>query len=476
MRERLNRDHPSAPDARSLKDPPLLSRWKLAVFSGPAIPLAALGLPLVVFLPNYYADDLAMPLALVGFAFALIRSIDIPVDPLLGALMDHTRTRFGRFKPWMAASIPVLMASIYMLFMARKGVGFAYLSAWLFVGYLGFSMAYLASIAWGASLELSYEGRSRVYTWLQGVSVLGSLLVLILPAVLAKAGVGGDAAGVQAMGWFGIVLVPVAFIACLALVDERKVAASRPRAGLADYARVLRRGSVLVLLGTDLSISTATAVAGSLFFFYFEQLKGFSKGDAEIFLLAYFVSALGGGVIWMALGNRIGKHRALAVGGVVLAGSLLLANAIPPGRFWIMLGAMALAGVPFSTSSVLVRSMLADISDQERLHSGEDRTGLLFAISSGNVKIANAAAVGVTFAVLQMIGFNPTDGAVNSPPALQGLGVLFAIGPSALALVAAVLILRYPLTAERHGEIRRRLDAMDAASAAGELHGPSAAE
>ena len=438
--------------------------------------MAALGLPLVVFLPEYYANDLAVPLAAVGFAFALVRSIDIPVDPMLGALMDHTRTRFGRFKPWVAASAPVLIISIYMLFMARKGVGLAYLSVWLFLGYLGYSMAALSTVAWGAGLELSYKGRSRVYTWIQGVTVLGVVLVLILPAVLARLGIGGDAGGIHAMGWFAIALTPVTFAAALGLIGERKVIAPRPRAGLMDYVRVLRRGSVLTLLGADLSISTATAIAGSLFFFYFQQLKGFTKGDAETFLLAYFISALGGGWVWLALGNRIGKHRAMAVGGAALAASLVLANAVPAHHFWIMLGSMGLAGLPFSTSSVLVRSMLGDIGDEERLRSGEDRTGLLYAISSGNVKIANAVAVGGAFAVLQMLGFNPVAGAVNSPRALVGLDILFAFGPAALALVAAGLILRYPLDAMRHGEIRRRLDELDAASAAKERYGPSAAE
>src|ERR1700761_8839238 len=96
---------------------------RLAVFAGPAIPMAALGLPLVVFLPEYYSNDLGLPLASVGAAFGLVRFLDIGIDPLLGGLMDRTQTRFGRFKPWMAAGAPVLIAAIFMLFMARRGVG-----------------------------------------------------------------------------------------------------------------------------------------------------------------------------------------------------------------------------------------------------------------------------------------------------------------------------------------------------------------
>jgi glycoside/pentoside/hexuronide:cation symporter, GPH family len=49
------------------------------------LPIAALGLPLVVYLPPYYAGTLGLPLATVGFLFAFVRIVDIPLDPLLGA-------------------------------------------------------------------------------------------------------------------------------------------------------------------------------------------------------------------------------------------------------------------------------------------------------------------------------------------------------------------------------------------------------
>jgi glycoside/pentoside/hexuronide:cation symporter, GPH family len=239
---------------------------------------------------------------------------------------------------------------------------------------------------------------------------------------------------------------------------------------------VMRNRAVLLLLGTDLSLSTAVGVIGTLFFFFFQQLKGFTKGQAELLLLAYFVSAVGGGAIWMMLADRIGKHRSLAVAGGAFVVTLALALAVPAHHFWITLAAMLAAGLPYSASSVLVRAMLGDIRDEERLRTGEDRTGLLFAISAGNVKIANAIAVGATFPILQLLGFNPTAGVANSARALAGLAALFGVGPGLLGLLASALILRYPLTAGRHAEIRRRLDEIDAARAAGELYGPSAAE
>jgi GPH family glycoside/pentoside/hexuronide:cation symporter len=83
-----------------------LSSWRLSAFALPCLPLAALGLPLVVYLPEYYANDLGLNLSIVGAAFMLVRIADIMVDPFLGAAMDRSRSRFGRFRPAMVIGAP----------------------------------------------------------------------------------------------------------------------------------------------------------------------------------------------------------------------------------------------------------------------------------------------------------------------------------------------------------------------------------
>jgi GPH family glycoside/pentoside/hexuronide:cation symporter len=67
---------------------------------------------------------------------------------------------------------------------------------------------------------------------------------------------------------------------------------------------------------------------------------------------------------------------------------------------------LVLAGLPYSAAPLLVRSMMADIGDEERLASGVDRTGLLYAIVNGTVKLGYALAIGV-FLLLSWLGFDP---------------------------------------------------------------------
>ena len=78
----------------------------LLAYAFPSLPLAGLGLPLVVHLPTYYAREIGLPLAAVGSAFLMVRLIDVVFDPLIGWGMDRTRTRLGRFRPWLIAATP----------------------------------------------------------------------------------------------------------------------------------------------------------------------------------------------------------------------------------------------------------------------------------------------------------------------------------------------------------------------------------
>ena len=84
-----------------------LPAWRLAVFAALAIPLAGAGLPLAVYLPPYYAQELGLGLGAVGLIFMLSRVWDAVTDPLVGVLSDRSRSRFGRRKPWIAAGAPL---------------------------------------------------------------------------------------------------------------------------------------------------------------------------------------------------------------------------------------------------------------------------------------------------------------------------------------------------------------------------------
>lgn len=122
-------------------------------FAAISLPLSALGLSVGVQLPPYFASQLGVSLAVVGGAFGIVRLLDIWLDPIIGLGMDRTRTRFGRYRVWMVAGAPLLIAAVYMLYNAPKGATQVYLIIWLLAMYLGQSIMGLSHSAWAAVLD-----------------------------------------------------------------------------------------------------------------------------------------------------------------------------------------------------------------------------------------------------------------------------------------------------------------------------------
>lgn len=432
----------------------------LAAFAAPSIPIAAMGLPLVVYLPEYYINSLGLPLATVGAAFLIVKLVDMALDPFLGGLMDRTRTRFGRFRPWLAAGTPVIAVGTFALFMAKPGVGPLYLWFWLSILYVGYSMVVLSQTAWGSVLSSDYQQRSRVYGWWQAGNVVGMILVLCLPPIVTGVFKGDHLDSVRAMGWFIVILAPLTVLLAVTTVGEPPSPPPQARTGFKQYINLLTRPSVQRLLAADLLMGLAPGIAGTLFLFFFERIKQFDKTQAGILLLVYFLAALAGAPLWPLLAKRLGKHRALIVASIVYAVVQLCAVITPPGNSSLGMVVLVLAGLPYSAAPLLVRSMMADIGDEERLQSGVDKTGLLYAIVTGTVKLGYALAVGV-FIVLGWMGFDPKTQTPAGDAALIGL---YAFAPAGLGLLVAAIMLRYPLDANRVAEIQRQLAARDAAT------------
>jgi Na+/melibiose symporter-like transporter len=437
--------------------PRRLTRRDLALFAAPCLGLAGIGLPLTVYLPTFYSAELGLDLSAVGVAFMLVRLIDIGLDPILGVAMDHTRLPFGRFKAWLMAGIPVMMAGSALLFFGRHGVGSAYLATGLALAYAGWSICVIAQTSWGALLSSDYNERSRIYGWWQMFNLIGLLLILLLP-IAANRIAPGAATGVRVMGLWILFALPLSAALAVRFLPEPPPTDGASRAGLAEWLALFRSAAVRRLLIVDVLIGLAFGVTGALFLFYFTKAKGFSLAFADVGLLFYFIGGIIGGPFWTALSRRTNKHTALALANVAAALGLLALYVTPDGNEPLALLSIAIGGLPYAAANQISRAMMADAADEERLVSGADHTGLLYALLTGTAKIGAALAVGVTFVGLdKLAGFDAASNH-NGPAALMGLRLFFLALPAVLFALAALALIRYPLTPKRHDEVRRALD------------------
>ena len=429
----------------------------LAAYSGMAVPLAAMGMPIAVYLPAFYSG-LGLEVATVGIIFTLARIWDVVTDPLMGFAIDRFPSRWGRRKHWIALSIPILMLSVWMVFMPDpEAVSASYLLLWMILLYIGYTMVVIAHYSWGTELALGYDDRSRLFGWREIFVIGGMTAVLALPAITELTGTDDPAAKVASMGWFCLILFPITLLPTLMMVpDSGRVVTQH--IGLREAMRILVANRLLWrLLGADLMSGFGTGVAGALYIFVATYVFELPE-HASIALLFYFLASFLAMPMWIRMALTLGKDVSLKIALIYGAGMMVaLFLLAEPGSVFGLWAFTILYGIAFGAAPTLLKSMMADITDDDELRSGEGRAGLFFALLTTTNKLGGALAVGVSFAVVDVV-FGFQDAAGNTQAAIDGLLLTYIVGTSAGLFLAYLCLVRYPLTRERHREIRAQLD------------------
>ncbi|HEX5379529.1 MAG TPA: MFS transporter [Phenylobacterium sp.] len=438
----------------------------VGAFGSTAAPIAGLALVMGVYLPHFLTSYIGLSLGAVGLAFGVVRILDMAVDPLLGMAMDRTRLKFGRYRPWLVLGAPIVMAGTYMLFMAQPGITLAYLIAWLLVLYVGVSILTLSQAAWGASLATDYHDRSRVYAVIGAVGVLGAVLILLLPLMLAGKPAGAHG-GVAAMGWFLIVTIPLTVALCIMITPERVTPDSGgdEKVTLGDYWALISRPEMLRLVFADFVIALGPGTTAALYLFFFHDARHYTGPQTSVLLLFFIAAGLVGAMFWARVAQKIGKHRALIVSTVAYAVTQTMLMVIPPANMALAIPAMFSVGFVSSCFVPIVRAMVADVADEVRLETGKERSGLLYALVTTTQKIGAAITVTVSYGVLQIVGYNPAEGAANTPAAIRGLELCYVFAPITLVFLGGAAFIGWKLDVTRHAEVRRQLDIRDGLAA-----------
>ena len=440
-----------------------LSLISIISFSIGTLPVSALGVALFVYLPPYLAGHLGVALTAISGAWATVRLVDLFVDPVLGHMMDRTRTPFGRYRAWLAAGVPVLMLAVYMLFMAPKGIGGTYILVWLFVLYLGNSILGLAQSAWSATLATEYHERSRVFGILTAVGVAAAVATLLIPIFAPSLGM-DNAQSVRAMGWFVIVIAPFAVGLTVWRTPERLSQDVHAGFSYADYWEIVKKPEVIRLFLCQMALTLGPGWMSAMYLFYFKDVRGFTTQQATILLLVYILSGVAGAPLTAQASIRFGKHQTLIATTTSFFLGLFSIFVIPRGSLLAGTPVMFWCGFMAAGFGLMINAMMADVGDEIRLHQGKERISLLYAVLTFAAKIASAAAISVTFFLLSRVGYNPADGAHNSAAALNGLQWVFLSGPMVFVVLGGLCVVGWKLDAERHAGVRAKLDARDAAA------------
>ena len=451
-----------------------VTRWQIGAFALPSIPMAALGLPIVVYLPPFYGHEMGIGLTVAGTVFMLARFWDVFTDPVLGMVSDRFPSRWGRRRHWIVLSTPILLLAGYMLFMPSPPVTWVYLAVWMFVLYIGWTLLTISHMSWGAELSAEYDERSTIQGVREFLLILGMFAVLALPAVIE--GMSEDGAGgrekVAAMGWFILILLPITVGIAVWKAPEFKSAPQAQIPWQKAWGIIARNRLLQRVLVADLLVNIAPAITGSLYIFFAAYVMELPR-HASLLLLIYFIFGFVGIPFWIRLSHMAGKHKTLAIAMVYGAVALPLVIFFPRGEFWWLFIGNSLYGIAYGAGSFLLRSIMADVIDTDYLETGQRRTGLYYSLLTMTAKIGAALAVGITYPLLDLIGFVPGGG--NSPETLDNFMLMYVTLPAITMLAAAAVMWGFPLDRKAQNALRDRIreiegehkphDAADAAAA-----------
>ena len=436
---------------------------------------------------------LGMNPALVGLLGALPRLWDALTDPLMGYISDHTRSRWGRRRPYIfvgAISVAVIYALMWQL-PADKSETFYF---WYFLsGSLIFYLAYTVYatpwVALGYELTPDYHERTR----LMGVqNFIGQLAYLVAPWFLWIMQ-NGDWFEDMASGAASLAIVIAVFVGAVGILpalflrerfkaralvvsgDAQDSAGAEALAGsalmrnLTDFFRsfvlTLKFAPFLKLCAATFLVFNGFMLIASFQFYviiYYvfggdtgmgAKYAGYSGtiGAVSTFAVIVFVT-------W--LGTKIGKRRTFFVAtGISMLGYALKWVCYDPEIPWLLLLPAPLMAFGLGGLFTLMPSMICDVVDMDELQTHERREGMYGSIFWWVVKLGMAAALAASGFLLNATGFDVGLEGQQTARTIYLMRICDAFIPFAASGIAIWVIASYSISEEKAHEVRMQLEA-----------------
>ncbi|KEO91869.1 hypothetical protein EH31_04135 [Erythrobacter longus] len=410
------------------------------------------------YLLYFFVDLGGLAPAAIGLMFLITKLIDAVTDPMMGVLADRTRTRWGRYRPYILFAAIPLGLSMILIFSAPEDMGGTALLIWAYATYSLCMLAFTAAnVPYGGLLGVispSSEERSRVTAYRMFFSALGGILVGALGTTLVRElGAGDERLGLL----LTISCIAAVSVACLlttfATTKERIPPVEQNGSVAGDLGVLLRTGPwIAVAIAAILGVTSIAARAATAPFF-FKYVAG--DDGSPVFLFfdrpALFLTSLAlgqvSGVILGSIAARwFEKSHMLIVAGLGMAAFIMVFYALPLDAVWPQTALQYVIGIGFGMLMVLSYSMFTDIAEYIDWKTTRQMTALVIAASVFGVKAGVGVGSFIPGAALDLTGF-VAEGQ-QSELALMGIQFAFAFIPAALLLPAAFALAFYGINRE----------------------------
>lgn len=431
--------------------------------------IGALGKDLVcglvfTYLMYYFTDVLTLAPAFVGGLFFVARVWDAVNDPIMGVIVDNTRTKWGKFRPWLLIGT-LINSIVFILLFKNVGLTGTGLYVYISVMYILWGMTYtIMDIPyWSMIPNLTSDKAER-----EKVSVI--------PRIFASAGgliIG--AFGLQIVGVLGgedqgrgfylfAIGISVVFIVTIGItvanVKEKTVAINSEKINLKQAIKlIVKNDQLIAVIGTILAFNMAMQISGGFSLYYFKYVTG-NENLFSVFTMFAGLAEIGGLILFPKFVQLLSRTKVYTIAcGLPVVGFLLLLISgfvLPQNSMLVALSGLILklgSGFALGISTVI----LADVVDYGEFKFGTRNESVIFSVQTLLVKIAAAVSGLLTGVGLSIAGYVPNI--PQSESTLNGIRFLMIAIPIILVMMSLFIYKKFfKINGAYHDEILKTLE------------------
>ncbi|MGE8341922.1 MAG: MFS transporter [Flavobacterium sp.] len=419
-----------------------------------------------MYLLFFYTDVFGLAPAVVGTMFLITRIWDSCFDPIVGILADRTKSKWGKFRPyllWVAIPFAVIgVLTFYTPDFDEKGkIIYAYVTYSLMMMIYSLINVPYASLL--GVMSSDRKERNTLSSYRMVFAFGGSLLALWLIEPLVNY-FGGNLN--SKTGWlatiaiFGLITT-VFFWACFAFTKERiKPIADEQNNLKEDLKDLWKNKPWWILLGAGIGALVFNSIRDGAAVYYFKyyvsssvnfdfSLFGtdFHMTPTSIYLVLGQAANIIGVIIATPIANKIGKKKTF-FGAMALAAILsLIFYLFGKEDVFLIMSFQVLISICAGCIFPLIWSMYADSADYSEWKQGRRATGLVFSASSMSQKFGWTIGGAGAGWLLGYYGFQAN--VEQTATAQNGIQLMLSILPAIAAAISVAFIAFYPLSEEK---------------------------
>lgn len=413
----------------------------------------------------FMTDILMLPDVFTGVLTTAARVFDAFTDISMGVIADRTRSKWGRFRPWVLRAGPIFCLLMALSFL-KLPVGMVGLCAfagvmYLLTGSVAFTAVDIPFWSLPAAMTSNTKERSSIIGTTTTVSnAVAGIIGIVLPLVLSALG------KFQWTSYFIIAVVVAVFAAimylcCFKMVREHVVPNDKEKFKLTlALKNIFQNQPLLCVQLSNIACLLAMTLRGYLNYYYCV----YNLGSLELASLMSLITLVGmvlGSVVFIFASKFIGKRNCMfAIAIIYTVANLALYFAGWTNLALIIICA-AIANTAMGAAIVCINAMLADTIEYGEWKTGQRNEAMITSTRCFVTKCVSAAAGLIVILVIAITGMVP-QAAEQAPVVLNSLHFVYTLGSACVMILAVIPMIFYKLTEKRHAEIMAELNARKA--------------